>query len=89
MNEEVNRKSSNYSYLEYKWLSYFYFHELLEGDFTVEPPLADTSIQRTPLFNGQIFCPNYIMTKDFSSIQWATLHSNIGPRGFRSMEVPL
>ena len=59
---------------------------------TVEPPLTDTSIQRTPPNNGQIFSSQNTLWQKVTppySGHLSTTDEKIGPIGVRYMEVPL
>ena len=59
---------------------------------TVEPPLTDTSMQRSPPNNGQIFSSqNTLWQKVIPpySGHLSTKDDKIGPIGVRYMEVPL
>ena len=77
----------------------FSFLLIFDGGFasyniiiTVEPPLTDTSIQRTPPNNGQIFSSQNTLwqkVKPPYSGHLSTTDDKIGPIGVRYMEVPL
>ena len=59
---------------------------------TVEPQLTDTSIQRTPPNNGQIFSSQNTLSQKVTppySGHLSTTDDKIGPMGVRYMEVPL
>ena len=56
----------------------------------VEPPLTDTSIQRTPPNNGQIFLSQNTLWQKVTppySGHLSTTDNKIGPIGVRYMEV--
>ena len=58
----------------------------------MEPPLTDTSIQRTPPNNGQIFSSQNTLWQKVTppySGHFSTTDDEIGPIGVRYMEVPL
>ena len=58
----------------------------------MEPPLTDTSIQRTPPNNGQIFSSQNALWQKVTppySGHLSTTDDKIGPIGVRYMEVPL
>ena len=59
---------------------------------TVGPPLTDTSIQRTPPNNGQIFSSQNTLWQKVTPPyggHLSTTDDKIGPIGVRYMEVPL
>ena len=64
----------------------------IQIDITVEPPLTDTSIQRIPPNNGQIFSSQNTLCQKVTppySGHLSTTDDKIGPIGVRYMEIPL